>query len=276
MGQSGAILALALTVMAGRAEAADEAAALTLPEQAQVERAENRGRMIYAFDQAAWFSTDEMIRQVPKADLPRQGGWIVEARGDLLRVIFFALQGETPMAYFRADMAGDKVMESHMFSPSEDRTLNAVETRMALAEQVAVAAGRDKGRCTTGAFNAVVLPPASPVSPVAVYLLSSMVTTGEYPVGGHYEIDVGPDGTVASERSFTKACLNVNPQAAAKAGTKPAALVVTHMLDPAPTEIHVYLSLWMDQPMFVLTPPDGQAWAVQAGQVIKTSFKAKK
>lgn len=274
MRRSGAILALAIAAISGQAAALDGPAVLTPTEQALVQRAEDRGRMIYAFDQAAWYSTDEMLRHVAKADLPRRGGWIVEPKGDLLRVIFFGLEDETPRAYFRADMAGSKVVESHAFSGDEDRTLSAVETRMALAEQTAAAEGRNKGRCTAGSFNTVVLPPVAPEAPAPVYLLSSMVTTGEYPAGGHYEIDVGSDGKVVSQRDFTKACLNLNPQAGAKAGTTPAAVMVTHMLDPTPTEIHVYLSLWMGQPMFVLTPPDGQAWAVQSGQVVKTTFKA--
>jgi hypothetical protein len=274
MGKFGVVLALAVTALAGSASPADAPALLTPLEQAQVQRAEDRGRMIYAFDQAAWYSTDEMMRQVARSNLPRRGGWIVEPKGDLLRVTFFGLEGDAPLAYFRADMAGATVVESHLFTNGEDRTLSAVETRMALAEQTAAAERRNKGRCTAGSFNTVVLPPAAPNAPVAVYLLSSMVTTGEYPAGGHYEIDVGSDGKVASQREFTKSCLNLNPQAGAKAGATPAAVIVTHLLDPTPTEIHVYLSLWMGQPVYVLTPPDGQAWAVQAGHVIKTGFKA--
>lgn len=274
MRKFGVILALAVTALAGSAWTADTPALLTPLEQAQVQRAEDRGRMIYAFDQAAWYSTDEMMRKVARANLPRRGGWIVEPKGSLLRVTFFGVEGDTPLAYFRADMAGSKVVESHVFASGEDRTLSAMETRMALAEQTAVAEGRNKARCTAGPFNTVVLPPVAPNAPVAVYLLSPMVTTGEYPAGGHYEIDVGSDGKVASQREFTKSCLNLNPEAAAKAGTTPAAVIVTHLLDPTPTEIHVYLSLWMGQPVFVLTPPDGQAWGVQGGQVIKTTFKA--
>ena len=41
---------------------------------------------------------------------------------------------------------------------------------------------------------------------------------------------------------------------------------VTHLLDPYPTEIHVFLSLWMGKPLYVMTGPE-TVWIVDQGKI---------
>lgn len=221
---------------------------------AELARAEQAGRLIFALDQAAWHATDEMIRQGVR---PRAGGgWIVEPIEGLLRVTFYSGERE---AYFRADMRGDQVAASLAPASPEDRRLNARQERMARARQAAMALNKD--RCTTGAFNTVVVPSASDDGSTTVYLLSSMVTSRVFPTGGHHRVDVGPDGQVTGQRPFTNGCLNMDFREAPP-GAIPG---VTHTLDPTPTEIHAYLSLWMGRPLMVAT--EGQTWIVDKAKV---------
>lgn len=228
-------------------------------EQAAITRAVERGRLIYAFDQAAWHSTDELLRKVPKTTLPAVRGWVTEPRGDLLRVTYYDVDGETPHALFQADMRGAAVAESHLFGEDEDRTLSPETLALIQARTTALHAGEGKARCTSGRFNVVVLPQGAG-EPAAVYLLTPMETKDQYPFGGHYEVDVAPGGKVVSERAFTKACLNLSAAQAGPNG-EAVAMLLTHTLDPTPTEIHVFMSLWAGKPIYVVTGPK-RIWEV--------------
>jgi hypothetical protein len=268
MGKAGAILALAVTALAGSAATADAPPPLTPLEQAAIARAEARGQTIYAYDQAAWYATDEMVRLTPQDQILKGGGWLVEPKGDLLRVVFYGQVADAPPeAFFWADMRGSKVVASHRIGSDDAKALNPEEARMAAARRAAIAdaISRKLEFCTTGRPNTVVLPATSADAPSPVYMLTAQVTTGEFPFGGHYELDVGADGRVVGERPFTKACLNMSPPPQAK-GQPVAAAGVSHSLDPVPTEIHVWLSLWTGHPIFVITGPD-RMWPVIGGHV---------
>lgn len=56
-----------------------------------------------------------------------------------------------------------------------------------------------------------------------------------------------------------------DPKADAK--HRPVMLVATHLLDPVPTEIHVYWNLWSGIPLDILTPTNGTVWAISKGQI---------
>ncbi len=86
------------------------------------------------------------------------------------------------------------------------------------------------------------------------------------PLGGHFEVDVSADGRVGTVRAFTKSCLEMSLVGDGKGQTK--ALVVSHLLDPTPTEIHVFSSLTGKVPIYVMTMPNRTLWVV-AGSEIK-------
>lgn len=241
---------MALALLATPAAAATPDAALA--------RAEQVGRLIYDHDQAAWYGADEMGRAV--SDLPKSGGWIVEPHDGLLRVTFFGDDSGAPRVFFWADMRGQSVVASHVVAPTEDVGLTPGQARMAQARHIAL--GQGKSPCTKAAFNTVVLPPESEASPVSVYLLTAMTQTGVYPLGGDYRVDVGGDGQVVGGRDFTKSCFNLDTTAA-----PPGAVAgITHLLDPYPTEIHVFVSLWMGKPLYVMTGPK-TVWVVDQGTI---------
>jgi hypothetical protein len=247
--------------------AASAASGLTADETAALQRASARGQAIYAYDQAAWVATDEMLRQLPdEATHPHGGGgWVVEARGGSLRVVFYHAGAGEPRAFFTADVTGGRVVSSHVLQPGDDGRLSPLDLRMIAARQVAAQQG--KTPCGAATFNTVVLPPASPGGAVVVYLLTPQLKTGEYPAGGHYEVDVAADGSVASSRPFTRSCLTLGGPAPAP-DMRPAGMFVTHLLDPTPTEIHVYLSLWSKETLFVGTQaPALRVWEVNGSTI---------
>lgn len=237
------------------------AATPTALERVQISRSEERGRLIYAYDQAAWHSTDEMQRDVPPAELPKTGGWVVEPHDDLLRVTYYSSDSGTPAAFFSADMRGSTVVRTHVFKSGDDRALSARASRMAEARSAA-AKNIPSGFCTSGPPNNVVLAPSAASDPVPVYFLTSQVKTGEYPFGGHYEFDVASDGSVSEPRLFSRSCLNMSPPP----NVPQAMAAVTYPLGSVPSEIHVWLSLWMGRPLLVATGPD-RLWMVTNGHI---------
>ena len=220
-----------------------------------LEQVAARGELIYRYDQAAAISTDEMLR-VLKEPAPVKG-WIVEPAGDALLVTYYGLDGDRPFAIFKAGVGNEKVVSSHLITEKEDRSLSAIESQMVRAEQAAK--GVSLKKCIDARFNPVVLPPSADGTTI-VYLLTPQVETGTYPVGGHYRVEVDGAGKVVASRPFLNSCLTI-PAPPPNA----AAFFLTHLLDPQPTEIHVYLSLLTGKPIAVGTSQGN--WMVEGTRI---------
>ena len=109
----------------------------------------------------------------------------------------------------------------------------------------------------TGDYNPLTLPGATPRD-WRVYLLPVVEDGDRVPLGGAWRIDVH-DGQVVAQRAFTQGCIALDNQGGDDA------FVVSHLLDPIPTEIHVFWSLWADKPMFVTTSQG--TWAISEGLI---------
>jgi hypothetical protein len=109
----------------------------------------------------------------------------------------------------------------------------------------------------------VVLPPeAGGDGGWRVYMLPATKQRDAVPIGGTYRLEVR-DGAVVAQRGFTRSCIALGR------GPKVAGMMITHLLDPVPTEAHVHWSLWAETPMYVSTPPDGVLWAIEFGVIRK-------
>ena len=256
-------LLCAVPAAAQTAERAGERIVATAAEQAAVAVATERGRLIYAYDRAAWLGTDAMFAKVgdPASKL---AGYIADGPADAPRLIFFDRQ-PTPQAYFVAQLRDNRLVSSRLLRADEDRALPAGAMRRLRALATATAAMRTAGlrACGSAAFNTVVLPvdPASGVT--RVYFLTPQPDSSHLPFGGHYAIDVAADGTAGSPRAFASACMAmpIRPP-----GGEPVA--ISHVLDPTPTEIHVFSSLALGKPVYVLTTrPVQRVWTVADGRI---------
>jgi len=236
-----------------RSEAGDEVA---------LKQASERGHQIFVLDEAAWVSTDELLRKVPNPHEAGIAGWIVEEEPDRLHSTFYRLEGSRGVAAFVADTRGREVLGSHAIGPQDDNHLTPVEARMVQAREVA--RRQPVMRCTEGGMNTVVIPPQSAEQPVDVYVLSPQVRRDEYPLGGHQLFRIDERGAVISRRNFTKSCPKLSRAPAGSA--QPVGLFVTHLLDTTPTEIHVFTSLAAGLPIFVGAPvsmlPNARAYRV--------------
>jgi len=241
------------------------AQAATAAEPAATEQALQRGRMLFALDEGAWGSTDDLLRRVPKASLPAEGGWVAEPDGETLRFTYYAIKDGTRSAIYRAEMNGRNVVSAAVVAEGADSSLSPQAQRLAAAREAAIKALADKRPCAKAPFNVLSMPTEDADGTTAVYLLTPMTRTGSYPFGGHYMAAVNGEGEVVRQRAFTKSCLDIaEPGGRAPRGTPVA--VVTHMLDETPTEIHVFMAARMAAPVVVVTQP-GMAWVVSEEKI---------
>ncbi|QXT35214.1 hypothetical protein KV697_15865 [Sphingomonas sanguinis] len=233
-------------------------------EQQRLADASIFGAMIYAFDRAAWVSTDSLMEVVPRDQLVGAGGYVIEpVDKDTLRATYFKGDAASARAFFVADVRGGKVVR-HDILP-EPAPLTPVQMILARAREIAKQEAGAKGYrpCTAAPFNTVVLPSVNG-GPVTVYLLSPQVTNANYMMGGNYRVTIAPDGRIVGSRAFNTSCLNLKlPD---RDTEKVAGLFVSHLLDPVPTEIHVFASYSVQQPVFVLTP-DKRTWQVRGRDI---------
>ncbi|HYJ81909.1 MAG TPA: hypothetical protein VEW26_03575 [Allosphingosinicella sp.] len=255
---AGAVMALLAPVTAtARPKAPATAPAVSPAEQAQLREIARRGALIYAYDQAAWHGTDDMVAKLPDYE-SRVGGWIVDGPADAPEAVFFDKSGARAVyvARFRdGKLVSGEVVAAGAGELSEARR-QLVAARNAAVEALAKSGSR---RCSEASMNSVVLPPAAPGEPILVYVLTAQRVMDAFPFGGHFLIPVDSSGRAGRVRRFTNTCLEVS--VADAGGDKLAALGITHLLDPVPTEIHVFTSLAARLPVTVGTS-DGRTWWV--------------
>ena len=237
----------------------------------RIAQASNIGGLLFRFDRAAWVSADALTAAIPKDRLAGAGGYIVEpADAQTLRVTYYRGTAAEAQAFFVADVRDNKVVHQEILA--QPVALTATQAVFARARDVAAQRARERSYkpCTPAPFNTVVLPSRNG-GPVAVYLLSAQQDAGTYPMGGHYRVIVAPDGQVLASRPYSVGCLNM-PLPKLPPGATPVGLMVTHLLDPIPTEIHVFASYSLGMPLFVATP-DKRLWQVQGRAITLSTAK---
>jgi hypothetical protein len=256
---AGAVLAL-LAPMAGpaRSKTPVPPPAVSPAEEAQLREVARRGALLYAYDQAAWHGTDDMVAKLPDFQ-NRVGGWIVDGPAEAPELVFFDKPGTHPVyvARFRdGKLVSGEIAGAGAGELSAPRR-QLIAARAAALEALGASASRG---CSEAPMNSVVLPPAAPGEPTLVYVLTPQRAMDAYPFGGHFLIPVDPSGRAGPIRRFTRTCVEIS-LAGARKGKKLAALGIIHLLDRVPTEIHVFTSLVAHLPVTVGTS-DGRAWWV--------------
>lgn len=225
-------------------------------DQAAIDRALARGQLLYAYDQAAWHSTDSMAANLKKpGDV--LGGYIVHGPAAAPIVVFYDQNAADPKAVYVVQFKDNKIVSARLLGEQDDRTLSPEVKAMIVA--------RGKGAeawvkakplyCSKQRPNPTVLPPERPGGPYLVYLMSPQTDLNAWPFGGHFRVEVNTDGTTSGGRAFTRSCLTLPMD------RKAVSMMVTHLLDPVPTEIHVFTAIGAKMPVAVGTS-DNRIWWV--------------
>ncbi len=241
-----------------QAPSADEAP-LPIPEtlQAGVAASESTGRTLQRLDRAAWIATDA-LQEDRSARKARKAvrGWITETVDVGTRVSFF--DGSMPPTN-----AYDIVVESsgRVASASAPAQAALSENQHALIRARQAALARPFTACARS-YNSVAFASGNAIH---VYLMPGRTQQDVHPAGGHYLLVYDADGrALRSERAFTRSCLELGGRAPSG---RTAALMATHLLDPHPTEIHVFISLNAGMPLYVATTQNGHLWKVDDGVI---------
>jgi hypothetical protein len=226
---------------------------------------------MYLFDRAAWLTSDDVLARLPADRQAEIGGWIVTPLANGVHVDYFGKDAAANRVIYGADVKGEAISNAAVYPATSEPALKEPALQMVRALRAArdvMARHADWHSCANAPLNTVVLPPDSN-GIVAVYFLTPQTEMNSFPLGGHYEVDIGRDGSTAYARSFTKTCLTISKSPSAT-GAQPAALIVTHLLDPQPTEIHVFEQYYIGIPIFVGTGPN-TFWEVESGTIKKVS-----
>jgi len=246
-----AAIALALAALAAPAGAQP-----VQSEQATIDFALARGRLLFAVDRAAWVGTDDMMAQIPGWRTAGMRGYVVERDGAGFAVTFYGGEEAAPVAFYRGRVEEHRIVSREAFPAGSGPPLTPLQRRLAAARDAVLRSTR-RGPCGSAPFNSAVIPPATPDGPIDVYLLTPQTSTESVPLGGHYRATVAADGSVTGERAFMNSCMDLP---AAPAGAE--AFFVTHLLDRVPTEIHVFSSLAARTPIYVAITRPVRVYAV--------------
>lgn len=269
-------MAAILALTAGLAHATPNSGEPPAPKSALMEtakQAQDRGAQMYSYDQAAWHATDKFqedlkLGQVSLESNAAKGleGYVVEPDGGKLLVTFYRSTPEGLTAFARYRMSGSDVVSGGLVPADGDSVLSPMAQRMIAARRTAVAemVKPGHGLCTRSNPNTVILAPDA-THDLSVYVLSSTTAWDHYPAGGHYRFDFGDDGTLLRERAFMKSCVDLNTEP--KDGKRPEVVGVSHLLDNGPTEIHAFVSYYVNAPLMVITTQNGWLWGVTNGKV---------
>jgi hypothetical protein len=234
-------------------------------EAAALKAAEATGRELYRHDQAGAVVSDAVLEhQLIRRDR-RIAGWITERRGTDIVVTFYgADRGQSPQALYRAMVSAAGTLTGPLETLDPPMQLTDSEAAAVAARTAALGSGFTP--CSKQ-YNTVVLPEGEGADRHwTVYLLPGTIKRGVVPIGGTYRVQITADGkTVMATRAFTRSCIALD--SGGRGDDKPVVMIITHTLDPVPTEAHVFWSLWAHMPMFVLTPPNGTEWGIENGHI---------
>jgi hypothetical protein len=232
-----------------------------------LESAIDRGEAMYLYDRAAWVSSDDAVARLPAERQVEVGGWVVTPAANGLHVDYFGKGQAADRVVYAVDLNGETLSNATVYPVAAEPTLKEPALQMAHALRAAwseMDRHSDWHPCTNARFNTIVLPPGKDRT-TPVYFLTPQTETGSFPLGGHYEVDIAADGKVAFTRAFTHGCITLT-KAPQDDGARSVALMVTHLLDPHPTEIHVFEQYYVGLPVFVMTGPKS-VWKVEGGRI---------
>ncbi len=260
---SGVILALQLSGATLAADIPAEYAHAT-------SRAEEIGARLHLHDWAAARATDMLSeRKVMESD-DRIRGWLTDEfeDGDGLGVIvdFVGEVDGKDVSLYRARMSprGESSFEKlQPASPLDESQLARLHARSDAKRLLA----ERKDLCGD-AYNTVVLPAVPATGDhILVHMLAATTQSDSLIIGGHHLYEYSADGAkLLSDRAFTRACMEMPLGETAKG--KVEAITLSHLLDPTPTELHVFLNRSSGQPIYLVTTGNSLMWVIKDGHIL--------
>lgn len=234
-----------------------DSAQFTAAEAAQADEAISLGYKIYRYDQAAWHTTDALIEELGDPGQAGVRGWIINEVEGGLEAVFMRPVDDGFEAVWSGIYDGKKVRKRTRYTKGE-RPFTDAETALVLSSKIPL--NEEMIRCSRSPFNTVVFPTGKPDGGIYVYFLVPQEETGVVPFGGHYRYEV-VGGKIAASRKFTNSCISLGNEATERG--QPSAVGISHSLDNAPTEIHVFSMYALKIPVAVIVTETEKIWLIE-------------
>lgn len=221
------------------------------PHQDEIVAAEANGRMMHLHARAIAAVREAMREDREMRRDRRIAGEITEGRDG--RIVVTVLDDDSS-AIYRATVSPDGTLQTPVVTVSSPGELSTFESGAALARATAIAF--DAPRC--GKHYDTIVFPSSESDEWVVYLLPQPVR-GSVPIGGSYRLETKA-GNVVAGRPYTRTCISLAP------GGRSVGMMITHLLDPVPTDVHVFWSLREGKPFYVAAT-EGGLWKIENGRI---------
>jgi len=218
------------------------AALIAVPAMAQaapgdaLQLALDRGLAVDRHEEAAWHVTDELVADIADPAAAGIRGWVVTDTGDGLEVTSWKPEGDGRAGVYAARCAGEEVVDRRVLE-GEAALLSEAEQALIAALRAVDPSGLE--RCSDQPLNSMELAPSAQGDLALVYYLAPQASLDLVSLGGHHRYEVR-DGKVVSDRAFIMSCIDMPTAVAAQA---PEALVISDLLDPVLTNMHVFALL---------------------------------
>jgi hypothetical protein len=235
------------------------APAATMP----IEEILERGKQLYHYDQAAWHSTDLLQANAKDLNKLSLAGRVVVPVNNGWQAIYFGKDGRGRFAIFTAVWTGTEMVEPRYFPDSDGPLLSEQANAMADVVDMLIEGKIDmKGIwfCNKAQPNFVILP-GGQSGEFLFYLMTAQTELKSYPFGGHHRIDIG-NGKEVGRRKFSNSCLDLST---ADKDETMEAFYISHIIDPTPTEIHVFTAMAAKSDVIVGTTENKKSWLISPG-----------
>lgn len=221
---------------------------------------ERTGMELFVLDRAASLAAGALEKVRGFKRDRRVKGWITEEVSSGIIVSFVGSKGKAPLSVlYRATVSRSGRIQG---SPAQVNTPVALTEDQSAQFQVRSLGLSSVDAPCTKSYKAVVLPRASATANWVVYALPEAAKPRVFPVGGSYRFEIDPARTsVVSSRGFARTCIDLSgPQ-------ELVAFSLSHILDPNPTEIHVFANLSSGTPIYLVTMDNNVLWKVDQGVI---------
>jgi hypothetical protein len=240
---------------------------------ADIQAAEAEGALMYKLDQAVWVSSDAAQRVKGFKGDSRVRGWLTEQTEQGIQVTFYGGKKKTVfLALYRALVSPDGLTEARPAALGAGEPLTEFELAQATARETAMTIHMQ--RCARH-YNTIALVRSTlPDRSWSFYLMPSTTEPKVIVAGIDYRVDVDWQGkNILNQRAFSKSCIQI-PDQQGPDGSESVGAYLTHLLDPIPTPIHVFLSLQHREMLAIGTVENSLAWMVKDGHILQLDMKA--